>query len=239
MGQRLVLSVKALGKEGTLVNVYMHWAAYTGSAIEVTDQFIRAYKNWAKLNPTEKRIFGETDKDAIARQKEIIAMLMMDCWKGALPGFENIEDASTIKLHLLTNGMLDLAMRLPDTLEHDRNAGLIGVTESAINYYQSNSEGDVEVFIDEDGDIREIYFGIVWSSEWSEACEEYADDDELGTKEQQLLKDLYETDFVDNDRSNFSLEEWDEFKDICNIAWDEGKEKIGSKKNNSVWSFIG
>lgn len=258
MGQRLVLSVKSLAKGDTLANVYMHWAAYTGSAIEVTDKFIKTYQNWARLNPQEKKIFGKEGDLAVARQKEIIAMLMMDCWPGALPGEfykekdfytytsddpqeyeEQSEDyGSAAKLYLVVNGMIELASRLPDKFEYDRNEGLIGVTKAAIGSYQEESEGDVEIFIDEDGSIAEIYFGIVWSNEWDDACEEYEDDDELGTKEQQLINDVYETEFVDNNHSNFLPEEWDEFKDICDRAWDAGKYKIGSKKNNSVWTFI-
>lgn len=257
MGQRLVLSVRTQNKEGALVNVYMHWSAYTRSSIEVATQFIEAYGNWAHLNPEEKKIFAKTDDASVARQKEIITMLMMDCWPGAHPagfrakdGFtEYNEDkdpdaaekhAAEVKTWMVANGMPNLAARLQDKFTYDRNEGLIGITENAIDDYHSWSEGDVDILIDEDsGDIRELYFGVMWGQEWKEACDEYEVEAGGPTAEEQLEEDIYETDFVNaDDFGVFTLADWSKFLDIYNKARAAGKYKIGSKKNNAVWSFI-
>lgn len=257
MGQRLVLSVRTQAREEALVNVYMHWSAYTGSSIEVANQFIEAYGNWAHLNPGEKKIFAKTDDASVARQKEIITMLMMDCWPGAHPaGFrakdefiEYDEDkdpdagekhATEVKMWMVANGMPNLAARLKDKFEYNRNDGLIGITENAIEDYQSWSEGDVDIMIDEEtGDIRELYFGVMWGQEWGEACEEYEEEPGGPTAEEQLEADIYETDFVNaDDFGVFTLADWSKFLDVYDKARAAGKYKIGSKKNNAVWSFI-
>lgn len=142
---------------------------------------------------------------------------------------------------MVANGMTNLAARLKDKFEYNRNDGLIGITENAIKSYQSWSEGDVDILIDEDtGDIREIYFGVLWGQEWDEACKEYGEKPEGPTAEEQLEEDTYETDFVNaDDFGVFTLEDWNKFLDIYDKAMAAGKYKIGSKKNNAVWSFIG
>lgn len=257
MGQRLVLSVRLRGEEDTLVNVYKHWSAYTSSSIEEANQFIEAYQNWAHLNPEEKKIFTKKDVDSVARQKEIITMLMMDCWPGAHPagfgekdGFVDYETdkdpdaaekhARDVKMWMVGNGMPNLAARLRDKFSYDRNEGLIGITKNAIEDYHSWSEGDVDILIDEDtGDIAEIYFGVMWGQEWKEACEEYEQKPGGPTPEEQLEDDIYETDFVNcDDFGVFTLEDWKKFLGIYDQARTAGKYKIGSKKNNAVWSFI-
>lgn len=257
MGQRLVLSVRTQAREGVLVNVYMHWSAYTGSSIEVANQFIEAYGNWARLNPEEKRVFTKKDVDSVARQKEIITMLMMDCWPGAHPGgfgakdgfveYDEMEDpdadekhATEVKMWMVGNGMPNLAARLQDKFSYNRNEGLIGITKNAIEDYQSWSEGDVDIMIDEDtGDIAELYFGVMWGQEWKEVCEEYEQEPGGPTPEEQLEGDIYETDFANcDDFGVFTLADWSKFLDIYDKARAAGKYKIGSKKNNAVWSFI-
>lgn len=256
MGQRLVLSVRTEEREDPIANVYKHWSAYTGSSIEDANQFIEAYQNWAHLNPEEKKVFGKTDDASLARQKEIITMLMMDCWPGAHPagfrakdGFTEYDEdkdpdaaekhAADVKLYLLSQGMTELAARLQDKFSYDRNEGLIGITKNAIEDYQSWSEGDVDIMIDSSGDIRELYFGVMWGQEWNEACEEYEEEPGGPTAEDQLKADVFETDFVNcDDFGVFTLEDWKKFLEIYDQARTAGKYKIGSKKNNAVWSFI-
>lgn len=256
MGQRLVLSVRTEEREDPIANVYKHWSAYTGSSIEDANQFIEAYQNWAHLNPEEKKVFGKTDDASLARQREIVTMLMMDCWPGAHPagfrakdGFTEYDEdkdpdaaekhAADVKLYLLSQGMTELAARLQDKFSYDRNEGLIGITKNAIKDYQSWSEGDVEIMIDSSGDIRELYFGVMWGQEWNEACEEYEEEPGGPTAEDQLKADVFETDFVNcDDFGVFTLEDWKKFLEIYDQARTAGKYKIGSKKNNAVWSFI-
>lgn len=256
MGQRLVLSVRTQEREDPIANVYKHWSAYTGSSIEDANQFIEAYQNWAHLNPEEKKVFGKTDDASLARQREIVTLLMMDCWPGAHPagfrakdGFTEYDEdkdpdaaekhAAEVKLYLLSQGMTELAARLQDKFSYDRNEGLIGITKNAIEDNQSWSEGDVDIMIDSSGDIRELYFGVMWGQEWGEACEEYEEKPGGPTAEEQLEEDIFETDFVNcDDFGVFTLEDWKKFLEIYDQARTAGKYKIGSKKNNAVWSFI-
>lgn len=236
-------------EDGPLVNVYKHWSAYTGASIEEADQFINAYGEWADENPEEKKIFGKTDEASIARQKEIIALVMMKAWPRAHPAgfhkdgiteYDSDKDpeagekyAADVKMLLMAKGMPNLAAKLQDVFSYDRNEGLIGVTEHAIEDYQSWSEGDVDIRIDSEGNIYELYFGVLWGSEWAEAVEEC----EHGEKE--LKKEIYDTEFcTDDDFGVFDMADWEKFKDIYDAARAAGKFKIGCKKNNAVWSFI-
>ena len=255
MGQRLVLSVRTEEREDPIVNVYKHWSAYTGSSIEDANQFIEAYQNWAHLNPEEKKVFGKADDASLARQREIVTLLMMDCWPGAHPaGFGAAEGfteydrddpesaekhAAEVKLYLLGQGMNELAARLKDKFSYDRNEGLIAITDKEIASNHSYSEGDVDIMIDSSGDIRELYFGVMWGQEWNEACDEYEVEPGGPTAEDQLKEDVFETDFVNcDDFGVFTLADWKRFLEIYDQARAAGKYKIGSKKNNAVWSFI-
>ena len=248
MGQRLVISIRNMELGETLVNVYKHWSAYTGSAIEETNQFIDVYNEWAKTHPSEKTIFGKTDQASVNRQKEIIAILMMEAWPGAHPaGFkEDVKEydettdpeeacakyATDVKMFLVSMGMMELASKLGDVFSYNRNDGLIGITESGIQDYQDWSEGDVDILINTNGDIQEIYFGVMWGNTYQEAL----DDEE---SEDDLLECMYETDFVNNDDFGvFTMDDWYEFNRIVDEAWKAGKYKIGSKKKDAVWSFI-
>lgn len=247
MGQRLVLSVRNIKTGTVLANVYKHWSAYTGCAIDETNTFIDAFNNWMNEHPGDKGIFNRVDDEAVNRQKEIVIMVMMEAWPGACPaGFkedvdeedeENDPDAgkkyaANVKMLLMSMGMMELVSKLDDEFSYDRNEGLIGITDSGIENYQSWSEGDVDVGIDAQGEVKEVYFGVIWGESYQEALEEEE-------SEADLLDCMYETDFVNNDDFGaFSLDDWYEFVEIYDKAQSAHKYKLGSKKNDAVWSFI-
>lgn len=257
MGQRLVVSIHVPGMDKVIVNCYQHWSAYTGSAINNTEDLINAYNDWKAMNEAEaKELFKKTDDASRNRQMEVLAMVMMDAWPGAMPTFhkndgfpeydydndpEAPEKHSTdIKRWMLSKGMFELASRMKDKIMWNRNEGLIGMTENEITDTQNWSEGDVDIYINEDGNIESICFGVVWVQDWDEALADiYLEDGEdESEREKQLLDDLYETDDVDGSME-FTLSGWDEFIRLYNQADDAGKCKMGSKKTNTVVSFIG
>lgn len=253
MGQRLVIAIRTEAADDTVVNVYKHWSAYTGSAIEETDQFIEGYNQWMDEHPEDKKAFGKNDAASITRQKEIIAIIMMNIWPGAHPahfhGDVEITDdddnyAAAVKMFLVANGMPNLAAKLKDHFEYDRNQGLIGITKKGIDNYTSWSEGDVDIYINKDGDIKELYFGVMWLQEWDEAKAEFIENEELdgltdAQVEAKMEDEIYYSELPNmDDFGSFSIDEWKEFKNICDACWDDGKYKFGSKKSGAVCQFI-
>ena len=153
--------------------------------------------------------------------------------------------AAAVKMYLVANGMPNLAAKLRDHFEYDRNQGLIGVTQKGIDNYQGWSEGDVDIYINKNGDIKELYFGIFWLQEWDEAKAEFIENEEVdGLTDAQIEakmedEEIYYSELPNmDDFGSFSLDEWEEFKMTVDACWDDGKYKFGSKKSGAVCQFI-
>ena len=139
MGQRLVVSVQNNGKE--LATVYYHWSAYTVSALWEVSKLARC-------------IFNHEDET----EEELKLRLIRFCYEngGGING--NEEEFKYIE-----------SLYPGETFKRDgysRSDGLIDLSEKGREESHSWSEGDVEIYIDEEMICNGVF------SEWS-SYEEY------------------------------------------------------------------
>jgi hypothetical protein len=142
MGQRLVVSVQNNGKE--LATVYYHWSAYTVSALWEVSKLVRC-------------IFNHEDET----EEELKLRLIRFCEEngGGINGntaeFKYIQDLYPNEVFKRDG--------------YSRNNGLIDLSERGREEAHGWSEGDVEIYIDEER-INNGVFG--WWSNYAEYCEE-------------------------------------------------------------------
>lgn len=142
MGQRLVVSIQNNGKE--LATVYYHWSAYTVSAL------------W-EVGKLVKRIFNHQDET----EEELKLRLIRFCYENG--GGINGNDAEFEYIQKLYPG---------EVFKRDgysRNNGLIDLSENGRRESHGWSEGDVEIYIDEER-INNGVFG--WFQDYATYCEE-------------------------------------------------------------------
>ncbi len=142
MGQRLVVSIQNNGKE--LATVYYHWSAYTVSALWETSKLVRC-------------IFNHKDET----EEELKLRLIRFCYEngGGINGkeeeFEYIEKLYPGEVFKRDG--------------YSRSDGLIDLSEQGRKDSHGWSEGDVEIYIDEER-INNGVFG--WFQDYESYCEE-------------------------------------------------------------------
>ena len=142
MGQRLVVSVQNEGKE--LATIYYHWSAYTVSALY-------------EVSKLAKCIFNHKDET----EEELKLRLIRFCEEngGGING-NPLEFAYIQKLYPNETFQRE---------NYSRNEGLIDLSEDGRVQSHSWSEGDVEIYIDEER-INNGVFG--YFSDYDEYCDE-------------------------------------------------------------------
>ena len=142
MGQRLVVSVQNNGKE--LATVYYHWSAYTVSALWEVSKLAGCIFNHKDETEEELKLrlirFCEDNGGGINANEEEFAYI------------ENLYPGETFKKE-----------------GYSRSDGLIDLSEQGREKAHSWSEGDVEIYIDEER-INNGVFG--WWPNYEEYCEE-------------------------------------------------------------------
>lgn len=252
MGQRLVFTVRF--GDDKLANCYMHWSAYTGASIETTNMFLDALDNFRSENPgILEKAFGDASPEGDGTRRDLIVAIMMKAWPGSQPAVNEIDGVpelpededpdgtirrTNLKMFMLGKGMFRTASMLENTPKYDRNDGIISFTEDTMEKKQSWSEGDVEVYLKEDGIVQEIYFGVVFGDEYQSALD-YAMEGDEDMTEEKFKDDLYETDHYDYpDCMTMSLEGWSQFVADYDEARTQGKYSMGSAKSGYVIQFI-
>lgn len=139
MGQRLIITVKNNGED--LAKIYYHWSAYTVSALWETSKLAACIFN---------------HKDETEKELKLRLIRFIEENGGGIKGdgyeFEYIRN-----------------MYPDETFKEDkysRSNGLIALSERGMSELQDWSEGDIEIFIDEER-INNTVFGY-WNS-----CEDY------------------------------------------------------------------
>lgn len=142
MGQRLVVSIQNNGKE--LATVYYHWSAYTVSALWETSKLARC-------------IFNHKDET----EEELKLRLIRFCEEngGGING--SVEEIEYIQ-NLYPNEVFK-------NRGYSRSDGLIDISEKGRRESHGWSEGDVEVYIDEER-INNGVFG--YFPDYQTYCEE-------------------------------------------------------------------
>ena len=142
MGQRLVVSVQNEGKE--LATIYYHWSAYTVSALY-------------EVSKLAKCIFNHKDET----EEELKLRLIRFCEEngGGING-NPVEFAYIQKLYPNETFKRE---------NYSRNYGLIDLSEDGRVQSHGWSEGDVEIYIDEER-INNGVFG--YFSDYDEYCDE-------------------------------------------------------------------
>jgi hypothetical protein len=142
MGQRLVVSIQNNGKE--LATVYYHWSAYTVSAL------------W-EVSKLANCIFNHQDET----EEELKLRLIRFCYEngGGING--NAEEFAYIE-KLYPGEVFKKE-------GYSRSDGLIDLSENSRKESHGWSEGDVEIYIDEER-INNGVFG--WFPDYETYCEE-------------------------------------------------------------------
>ena len=142
MGQRLIITVKNNGKD--LAKIYYHWSAYTVSALWEASKVVRCIYN---------------HKDETEKELKLRLIRFIEENGGGIRGddyeFEYIRN-----------------MYPNETFKEDeysRSNGLIALSERGMSELQDWSEGDIEIFIDEER-ISNTVFG--WYSDYEEYHDE-------------------------------------------------------------------
>lgn len=149
MGQRLVVSVQNNGKE--LATVYYHWSAYTVSALWETSKLVRCIFN-----------------HKYETEKELKLRLIRFCYENG--GGINGNEKEFKYIESLYPG---------EVFKRDgygRSDGLIDLSEQGRSESHSWSEGDIELYIDEER-INNGVFGY-WSNyeEYYEEVKSWGED---------------------------------------------------------------
>ena len=142
MGQRLVVSIQNNGKE--LATVYYHWSAYTVSALWEASKLVKC-------------IFNHQDET----EEELKLRLIRFCEENG-GGINNNEEEFKYIESLYPGEVFKRD-------GYSRNDGLIDLSESGRSESHSWSEGDVEIYIDEER-INNGVFG--WFQDYEAYCEE-------------------------------------------------------------------
>jgi hypothetical protein len=163
MGQRLVVSIQNNGKE--LATVYYHWSAYTVSALWETSKLARC-------------IFNHKDET----EDELKLRLIRFCEEngGGISGCEE-EFAYIEKLY---------PGEIFKKEGYSRSDGLIDLSENGRRESHKWSEGDIEIYIDEER-INNGVFG--WFPDYETYCEEaksWGEDYEDGIVKFEYIPDI-------------------------------------------------
>lgn len=142
MGQRLVVSIQNNGKE--LATVYYHWGAYTVSALWETSKLARC-------------IFNHKDET----EEELKLRLIRFCEENG--GGINANEEEFAYIEKLYPG------EVFKNEGYSRSNGLIDLSENGRRESHGWSEGDVEIYIDEER-INNGVFG--WFPDYETYCEE-------------------------------------------------------------------
>lgn len=151
MGQRLVVTVRSMGKD--ICNIYYHWSAYTKSALYETRDILNC-------------IYSNED----ISEKELLLRLIHFCENNG-GGISNGADGDEWKYiqNLYPN----------ETFKAEginRNYGLISLSEKEMKQSQYWSEGDVVIDIDEGLVNFGIYCDYENLEEYIEARQDWDDD---------------------------------------------------------------
>jgi hypothetical protein len=151
MGQRLVIHIEQKDKKNAemveLANVYMHWSAYTESAISATLDVTDV------LELIDIKTFN---KLSLSQKKKIIGTVLMQ----GLPG--SVMRPASFK------AAYGRGMTKEEQEKLNRNKGLISIDKDDIDSANSWSEGDVTITIptkDTGKDLRDslgIGFGVIF-----------------------------------------------------------------------------
>ena len=137
MGQRLVVSIQNEGKE--LATIYYHWSAYTVSALYEVSKLVKC-------------IFNHKDET----EEELKLRLIRFCYENG--GGINGDPAEFAYVESLYP---DMVFKKEG---YSRNDGLIDLSKNGREMAHSWSEGDVEIYIDEER-INNCVFGYFDSYE--------------------------------------------------------------------------
>lgn len=139
MGQRLIITVKNNGED--LAKIYYHWSAYTVSALWEASKVAACIYN---------------HKDETERELKLRLIRFIEENGGGIRGDD-------YEFEYIRNMYPNEAFKEDG---YSRSNGLIALSERGMSELQDWSEGDIEIFIDEER-INNTVFGY-WNS-----CEDY------------------------------------------------------------------
>lgn len=160
MGQRLVVTVEAMGRD--IAKLYFHWSGYTADSLYVTRDIIHC-------------IYNHNDET----EKELQLRLIRFCEQrgGGIDGGSS--DSEELKY---------IQVAYPNEIFKtegiSRSDGLIAISESGMAEMQRYSEGDVYINLDEDQVDFCVYCGYESLEEYIEERKSWDDDFEEFTLEE-------------------------------------------------------
>lgn len=234
MGQRLCLNIHIAGVEDPILNVYMHWSAYTGATIEVIDSLINQWHEMLEDIPM-KDLYDNH------KLKDYLCMAMIKAWPGALPqssedGDNEVDD---IKLRLLGEKMFQ-SIRFLDAKtkeSFDRSRGLIGFTEDSMAGNSDAAEETSDIYMNESTfRMNEISFGVmcmVPEADWFDDCKDRDGPEAEAECEKRLLRFEDNADAYDRYINDgiIDIDDWGWFKDLYETARSVGKYCVAPSKS--------
>lgn len=200
MGQRLVVSIQNNGKE--LATVYYHWSAYTVSALWEVSKLVRC-------------IFNHEDET----EDELKLRLIRFCYENG--GGINGNDEEFEYINEL----------YPDEVfkrdGYSRSNGLIDLSEKGRTESHGWSEGDVEIYIDEER-INNGVFG--WFPDYETYCEEVKSWGEDYEDEIMKFEDIPD---IGYDLGNIAIEDID---NVITALEDAGEHFV--KYGNEIYELV-
>jgi hypothetical protein len=170
MGQRLTIRIyQNKEQEKSIATLYYHWSAYTESALEELKTFYNNYRHYFKIQQIGQKLLQHhpTPFEDVKQYNEL-DNIVTSIYQAVIEtggGYASDEAENAINLYPALNTYYN-----PNHSVH-RNNGLVAFTEEEQNGLYSWSEGNINLYLDE----QEFQFNV-YSSYDMDDLREYLDD---------------------------------------------------------------
>ena len=182
MGQRLTIQIfENKNSEQSIATLYYHWSAYTESALDKLKTFYNNYRHYFKIQQIDQKLLQlhPTPFEAV-KQYDELDNIVTSIYQAVIEtggGYASDEAENAINLYPALNTYYK-----PNHSVH-RNNGLVAFTEERQNELYSWSEGNIDLYLDE----QEFQFNVYSSYDMND-LREYLED---------LVKHWFNTENID------------------------------------------
>lgn len=156
MGQRLTIRIyQNKEQEKSIATLHYHWSAYTESALEELKTFYNNYRHYFKIQQIGQKLLQHhpTPFEDVKQYNEL-DNIVTSIYQAVIEtggGYASDEAENAINLYPALNTYYN-----PNHSVH-RNNGLVAFTEERQNELYSWSEGDINLYLDEEDFEFDVY----------------------------------------------------------------------------------
>ena len=156
MGQRLTIRIyQNKEQEKSIATLYYHWSAYTESALEELKTFYNNYRHYFKIQQIGQKLLQlhPTPFEAV-KQYDELDNIVTSIYQAVIEtggGYASDEAENAINLYPALNTHYN-----PNHSVH-RNNGIVAFTEEQQNELYSWSEGNINLYLDEEDFEFDVY----------------------------------------------------------------------------------